>query len=668
MAVEERVKELTAILTQAQKQYYLFDAPEISDDEYDRLFKELEQIELAHPELNSSNSPTKKIGAGFSSQTFAPVRHREPMLSLANALNIEEFLEFDSRNQAHFGRSIDYFVEYKFDGLAVELVYLDSELVVASTRGDGEIGEDITANIRTLASVPKTLKLADRKRIEVRGEVIFELEAFDALNKERASLGEPLFANPRNAAAGSLRQLDSNVTAKRPLKFFAYQILGFESLKSQSEISRYLNQLGFVTQESSFVATGTDAILKVYEELDQNRENLPFEIDGLVVKINSLEDQSSIGFRARTPRWAVALKFKAQEGFTKLNEITIQVGRTGVLTPVAELEPVKIAGVTVRRATLHNRDELERKDIRVGDIVVVRRQGDVIPAVVSVITTKRTGAEVKFSFPKNCPSCDSEVQEDSDGVAIRCVNYDCPAQLIERFSHFVGKSAFDIENLGDKTLEQLIAVGLLKSPSDIFNLKKDDLIDLERMGEKSVDNLLRSIRERKNITLNRFIFALGIRQVGERTAKDLAKYLGSIERLKSATLDELQSIPAIGPKVAESIVGFFRESVNLNLLDELFRFGVQIKKVEDGVLKDLLFQGKTIVLTGTLESMTRSAATELIEKLGGKVSGSVSKKTSLVVYGAEAGSKLETANKLGVEVKTEKEFYMLIPEELRPVG
>ncbi len=658
--LKARAKELSDKLLNAQVQYYLYDNPEISDDEYDRLFRELEKLESEHPELDSPESPTKKIGAGFSAQTFAPVKHREPMLSLANALNEEEFQEFISRNESALGHKIEYFVEYKFDGLAVELVYLNSELVVASTRGDGEVGEDVTANIATLLSVPKTLKLPINGRVEVRGEVIFELEAFDKLNRERILAGEPQFANPRNAAAGSLRQLDASVTASRPLKFFAYQLLGLPELETQLEISKKLALLGFSTQESSFVSAESQEILTSFQQLELEREQLPFEIDGLVVKVNSLKEQEELGFRSRTPRWAVAVKFKAQEGFTKLLDITIQIGRTGVLTPVAELEPVKIAGVIVRRATLHNKDELERKDIRVGDTVVVRRQGDVIPAVVSVITSKRTGAELPYVFPEVCPSCQKPVTEDPDGVAIRCLNYDCPAQQIERLSHFVSKSAFDIENLGDKTLEQLIESGLLSSPSDIFRLTREQLLKLDRMGEKSVDNLFRSIEERKTITLNRFIYALGIRHVGEQTAKELARSFGNISSLQVATVEELLKVSDVGPKVAESISSFFLHPVNKKLIEELLSLGLTVKEQEQTSISEGVFKGATIVLTGTLKSMTRQAAVEIIESLGGKVASSVSKKTSFVVYGEEAGSKLEQAKKLNIEVKSEQEFCSLL--------
>jgi len=666
MNLKQRAEEISQTLQRAQKQYYLYDAPEISDEEYDKLFRELEKIEFENPEFDSPNSPTKKIGAGFSSQTFAPVRHREPMLSLANALNEKEFQEFIVRNKTALGREVEYFVEYKFDGLAVELVYINSDLVIASTRGDGEVGEDITANIKTLSSVPKKLKTNVSGRIEIRGEVIFELSAFETLNRERAAAGEPLFANPRNAAAGSLRQLDAAVTANRPLKFYAYQLLGLPNLTTQFEISKKLSELGFLTQDTSFVCSKSAEILSAFENLEQAREKLPFEIDGLVVKVNSLKEQVELGFRSRTPRWAIAFKFKAQEGFTKLLEITIQIGRTGALTPVAELEPVKIAGVVVRRATLHNKDEIQRKDIRVGDTVVVRRQGDVIPAVVSVVTSKRSGKERVFEFPQACPSCGASVKEDLDGVAVRCLNYDCPAQRLERLSHFVSKAAFDIENLGDKTLEQLIDARLLAVPSDIFRLNRIELLKLERMGEKSVDNLLGSIEERKSISLSRFIYSLGIRHVGERTAKELAKSFRSIAMLQAASLEELLAVQDIGPKVAESIVTFFSQSIHQKLVDELIDLGVRIEEPKENQNAEGVFNGKTIVLTGTLKSLSRPSAIELIESLGGKVSGSVSKKTSLVVYGDEAGSKLEVAKKLNVEVKSEEEFYKMVPESYRP--
>lgn len=661
---EHRISELKRIISEANEAYYVHDAPVLSDAEYDKLFRELEELESEHPELKTEDSPTKRIGA--IGKTFSPVRHREPMLSLANALDEGEFLDFHRRLVESLEITHpELFVEYKFDGLAVELVYYRGRLAVASTRGDGEVGENITANALRIDSIPKTLRSREINTLEIRGEVIFEIEKFEALNEEQIKAGKQPFANPRNAASGSVRQLDSNVTASRALTFYAYQVLSANELpfKSQSEMHEFLKREGFQIQGDSFVTKGEKEILERYNQLIEGRNALRFEIDGLVIKLNKLAEQQEVGFRTRTPKWAIALKFPPREENTKIKEISIQVGRTGVLTPVAELEPVRIGGVVVKRATLHNQEEIDRKDIRIGDTVVVRRQGDVIPAVVSVITAARVGTEKAFKIPEICPSCNTKAERDPDGVFIRCNNPACPAQQLERLIHFVSSSAFDIRSLGESNLELFINLGWIKDASDIFLLKKEQIAELRGKGERSAENLIDAIEVSRKISLSRFIYSLGIRQVGERTAKDLARHFRSLESLMNADEKELQRVSDIGPKVAASIKDFFSREESRSLISKLLKRGVEIEVEPATSEKYQTFSGMTVVLTGTLSNYSRDEAAEIIEKRGGKVAGSVSKKTSLVVAGEDAGSKLKKAGELGIPVIDEEEFVKRVADE-----
>ncbi len=660
--VSKRIDELCKILAKASEAYYVHDEPTISDAEYDKLFRELEELEKQNPLLVRPDSPTKKVGAP-KLETFASVKHREPMLSLANAMDLEELKEFEERTIKFLkiNKPLEYLVESKFDGVAVEIVYENSELVLASTRGDGITGENITDNVKTIKSIPHKTNIGKGLPVdfEVRGEIIILKEKFQSLNAQRIKEGDAPFANPRNAAAGSLRQLDSSVTAKRPLDIFVYSIASKEDLgvSSQSAAIKLIEKLGFPVQRDILVTNSLEKIATRFSELEKRRENLPYEIDGMVIKVNSFSEQEELGVRARTPRWAVALKFPPVEAFTKLLDITVQVGRTGALTPVAELEPVEVGGVVVRRATLHNEEEIERKDVRIGDTVVVRRQGDVIPAVVSVVTKKRTGKEKKFSMPKVCPECGSEVyRETKEDVALRCSNLHCPAKLIERLKHFVSRLAFDIDSLGEKLLQQLVDIDRVKNPADIFTLTVEELAKLERMAEKSATNVIEAIDKSRKVTLARFIYALGIRHVGERTAKTLAEAAGSYYALKAFSQEELEELSDIGSKVAETIVTFLENPEEQRIVELLFEKGVEPYHERATVSDEGVFAGEVVVLTGTLSTMSREAAKVKIESLGGKTTGSVSKSTTLVVAGEKAGSKLKKADELGIAVISEDEF------------
>jgi len=662
-SIQDRYKTLCLLLEEANHRYYVLDDPAISDAQFDKLFRELVDIEKNYPEMVVPNSPSTRVGSKLNSSSFNPVQHRESMLSLDNALDEVELRSFISRCEKLSDNkisSLEYFVEYKFDGAAVEIVYQDGNLIQASTRGDGTVGEDITENVRTIRNIPLVLnrKLSEG-RVEVRGEVIFELSSFERLNEDRISNGKDPFANPRNAASGSLRQLDSSITAERPLRFYAYGLTSPDVplAVTQSGLSNTLKENGFAVDSDSVCVKSADEVVDYFSKSNEKRPNLPFEIDGVVIKINSLDLQNKFGSRSKSPRWAIAAKFAPSEEFTVLKDITVQVGRTGSLTPVAELEPVTVGGVVVRRATLHNQDEIDRKDIRIGDTVVVRRQGDVIPAVVSVVTSKRTGAEVKFKLPSTCPVCGGEVEKSDQEVAVRCSNTHCPAKIINRLKHFVSRKAMDIDSLGEKLLQQLVENNLITSPVDLYNLKEEQLSSLERMGKKSADNVIKSINKSKQVTFRKFIYALGIRHTGEGTAKRLSDHFDSLDSLRSASVSELQSLDDIGHTVAESIVAFFSDPVEAGFLDKFVDgiLEVQYPSVEAANVSGS-FSGETVVLTGTLESMTRSEAKEKIEALGGNVTGSVTKSTSLVVCGAKAGSKKAKAEKLGIRIITESEL------------
>ena len=664
-SIIERVKELRQALHRHNYRYYILDDPEISDAEYDRMMQELMKLEADFPDLMSQDSPTLRVGA-LPLDKFETIEHSFPMLSLENGFNDQDIMEFDRRIKRNLNIDSDivYTAEPKLDGVAVELVYENGRLITASTRGDGFYGELITSNVRTIRSVPLRLHNEEKKTIpsllEVRGEVFIAKEAFKSLNNERLDENLPPFANPRNAAAGSLRQLDSKITAKRPLEIFVYGVgrVAELVLESHSDVLRTLQTFGFRINPHIRPKITINEVIDCYKELSELRDLLPYDIDGMVIKVDSVAFQNLLGTTSRSPRWAIAYKFKAIQETTRIADIEIQVGRTGTLTPVAHLEPVKIGGVTVSRATLHNEDEIRRKDIKVGDMVLVQRAGDVIPEVVKVITSKRTGEEKIFNMPLNCPVCDSSVIRSENEAALRCINSSCPAQVKERIKHFASKGAFDIDGLGEKLIDQLVDKNLLFSYADIFRLKEDMLKNLDRMGSKSAGNIVRAIEDSKRITLHRFIYALGIRHVGEHVAGILANALKSFDKLRCARSDELVTIDGVGPVVAESIVEFFKKAENRKIIDDMISGGIQIFRNDDQ--KDDQLAGKVFVLTGTLENLTRDEAKRIIENAGGKVTGSVSRNTDYLVVGASPGSKLKRAQELGVDIIDEETLKGLL--------
>jgi len=667
-AAGTRIEELRRALEHHNRMYYVLDAPEISDAEYDALFRELQVLEERFPGLVTPESPTQRVG-GAPLEKFRTVTHRLPMLSLENAANEGEIRDFDQRIRKELAmaaeQAIDFVCEPKMDGLAVELVYEKGVLTMASTRGDGVTGEDVTENVRTVRSLP--LRLSGEQipaLLEVRGEVFLSLEAFQRINAEKEENGEPPFANPRNAAAGSLRQLDPRVTARRPLSIFIYGtgVVEGATFASQQEFLHAIASWGLPVNSLISKVQGTDEAVAYYLEMQQRRESLPYEIDGTVLKVDSFQLQRELGEKERSPKWAVACKFPPRQAITVLEEIIPSVGRTGVITPVAVLRPVELSGVTVSRATLHNWDEIAKKDILVGDTVIVERAGDVIPAVVSVLKEKRSGNERVFPPPEVCPSCGSPTARLEEEVAVRCMGLSCPPQIRESIIHFASRNAMDIEGLGDKFIEQLLSLGLVKSVADLYRLTRDDFMRFERMGDKLAGNLLSAIENSKRRELGRFIFALGIRHVGERTAKALAQAFGSLENLERATLEELTSIRDIGLAVAQSIRTFFDNPDNIAVIRLMLELGVapasERKKVGGR------FTGKTFVFTGSLIRFTREEARHMVEDEGGSAVGSVSKKTDYVVAGEEAGSKLAKARDLGVTVLTEEEFLDLLGQGL----
>ena len=642
--------------------YYVLDAPEISDAEYDALFRRLEKLEEAHPELRTPDSPTQRVG-GTPAEGFPTVRHRHQMLSLQNAQTQEEVAEFDARIRKFLGATrLAYIAEPKIDGVSIELVYERGVLVTGSTRGDGLTGEDVTQNIRTIRSVPLRLRTDARpapRLLEVRGEVYLPLKAFQKINREREEAGQPMFANPRNCAAGSLRQLDSRITASRPLDVVCHGLGTLEGTKveTEAELMAAFAEWGLKPVPRNLVVETLDAAYAYYHKLAETRDALPYEIDGVVLKVNDLELQQRLGQVSRSPRWAVAWKFKPRQATTRVTNIFPSVGRTGVLTPAAELEPVYVGGVTVRNASLHNMDEVERKDIRIGDTVIVERAGDVIPYVVKALPEKRSGKERRFKMPAHCPVCGAEVVRAEEEVAYRCIGKACPAQLKQSLFFFGARGAMDIEGLGEKLLEQLVDKGIVKGLPDLYDLDEATLVDLERMGKKSAENLLAQIERSKATTLPRFLVALGIRQVGEATAKALAEHFGTIDELMDATPEQLEEVRDVGPGVAASVAQFFAEKQNKKVIQRLRDAGVKPAPV---VKATGPLSGKKFVLTGGLEGMTRPEATRRIEALGGRVVSSVSKETDYVVVGEEAGSKLKKAEKLGIPRLDEAAFRKLI--------
>lgn len=643
--------------------YYVYDRPEISDSEWDAMFAELVAIENAHPELRTPDSPTLRVGAPPMAG-FEQHRHRVPMLSLDNAFGEAELRAFDERVRRGLGiEEVEYFAELKFDGLSISLTYDDGLLTIATTRGDGTTGEVVTPNARTVRGIPLRLQ-GDfpRAPFEVRGEVLMTKSAFESVNRARIEAGEEPFVNPRNAAAGGMRQLDSRLTAQRKLSFFAYQVVSDPPLADrQSETVGRLRSLGFAVNDRSRLCRGIDEVLTFVSEIQGIRASLPFGIDGVVVKVDRFEQQDALGSTARGPRWAIAYKFPAEQALTILRRVFGNVGRTGVVSPVADLEPVFVGGVTVGRATLHNWEDVARKDVREGDTVIVQRAGDVIPEVVGAVLEKRVGNPPPVVPPTHCPDCGTVLVREEGYVALKCPNRACPAQIARKIEHFASRLAMDIEGLGEKQIARFLELGYLTDVPSIYRLheRRADLVELDRMGEQSVDNLLRAIEASKARPLDRFVYALGIRYVGDRTAGDLARAFRTLDALRHADYEALLAVPDIGPRSAAEIQEWFEEDENRKLLDELLRLGVS--PVEAEAPTGDLFAGKTLVFTGKLEHMTREEAEAVVMRLGGKAAGSVSKATSLVVAGPGAGSKLAKAEQLGVPVVTEEDFLAMLP-------
>ncbi|MEK3938268.1 NAD-dependent DNA ligase LigA [Bacillus sp. FSL R5-0431] len=663
-AAKRRIEELHQILNQYNYEYHTLDRPSVPDAEYDARMRELISLEEEHPDLKAADSPSQRVG-GAVLDAFQKVRHGTPMLSLGNAFNEQDLLDFDRRVRQAVGDDIAYNVELKIDGLAVSLRYENGVFVRGATRGDGTTGEDITENLKTIRSIP--LKIKRPLSIEVRGEAFMPKPSFEALNEKRLQNEEEPFANPRNAAAGSLRQLDTKIAAKRNLDIFVYSIAELDEIgvESQSEGLDLLDELGFKTNKERRMCQTIEEVIDLIETLKTKRADFSYEIDGIVIKVDSLAQQEELGFTAKSPRWAVAYKFPAEEVVTKLLDIELSVGRTGVITPTAILEPVKVAGTTVQRASLHNEDLIKEKDIRLFDQVIVKKAGDIIPEVAGVLIDQRTGEEKPFHMPTECPECHSELVRIEGEVALRCINPECPAQIREGLIHFVSRNAMNIDGLGERVITQLFQEQLVSRVSDLYRLTKEELIQLERMGEKSVDNLLRSIEQSKENSLERLLFGLGIRFIGSKAAKTLAMHFGDIDQLKQATKEQLLEVDEIGEKMADAVVTYFEKEEILNLLNELKELGVNMTytgpKPVMAEESDSYFAGKTIVLTGKLEEMARNDAKAAIEALGGKLAGSVSKKTDLVIAGEAAGSKLTKAEELNIEIWDEAKML----EELK---
>ncbi len=663
--VIDTIKNLRHILNEHNYHYYILDAPLVSDAEYDQLFKKLQDLEKQFPHLVTPDSPTQRVGAKPLKE-FPEIQHAIPMLSLENGFNEEDILAFDQRvrDRLAVNHEVEYACEPKLDGLAVNIRYENGMLVHAATRGNGETGEDITQNIRTIQTVPLILRGNDFPRIlEARGEVYMPKKGFAEMNARAQTSGEKIFVNPRNAAAGSLRQLDPKITAARPLAFFCYGIgmmVGEELPTTQSSLLTRLNQWGLRVNPEVKVVKGIQGCLLYYKRLKEKREKLPYEIDGVVYKVNSMADQAILGFVSRAPRSAIAHKFPAEEVITTIEAVEFQVGRTGALTPVARLHPVFVHGVTVSNATLHNMDEIRRKEVHIGDRVSVRRAGDVIPEVIRVIKEQRPKGIKTIDLPKRCPICHSHVEQIEGEAVARCSGgLFCPAQRKEAIKHFAARRAMDIEGLGDKIIDQLVDTKLVESIADLYTLQFNQLVNLDRMAEKSAQNILDALQKSKKTTLARFLFALGIREVGEATAKQLASYFGDLESLFLATEELLQSVPDIGPVVASHIVAFLAEKHNVDVINKLLAAGIHWPKVIK-ISHNLPLAGKTFVLTGTLQKMSREEAKELLENLGAKVAGSVSSKTSYVVVGEDAGSKLSKAKELGIPTLDEEQFLGLV--------
>ncbi|WP_062239170.1 NAD-dependent DNA ligase LigA [Fictibacillus sp. FJAT-27399] len=656
----KRVHELRELLEKYSYEYYVLDKPTVPDSEYDKRLQELIELENNHPELRDEHSPTVRVG-GQVLDYFRKVQHKVPMLSLGNAFNEEDLRDFDRRVRNGVGDNVSYVAELKIDGLAVSLTYEEGRFVLGATRGDGTTGEDITNNLKTIRAIP--LRIKDKNvSLEVRGEAYMPKRSFQKLNEARQEEGQELFANPRNAAAGSLRQLDPNIAGKRNLSIFVYgigQLSGY-SVDSHSESLNFLKDLGFKTNPEWKHCKNIDEVVDFVRGWGERRPDLDYEIDGIVIKVDSLYQQEELGFTAKSPRWAIAYKFPAEEVVTRLEGIELNVGRTGVVTPTALLSPVVVAGTTVKRASLHNEDLIREKDIKIGDYVIVKKAGDIIPEVVNVIVDRRTGEEEDFHMPTHCPECESELDRLDGEVALRCLNPQCPAQIREGLIHFVSRNAMNIDGLGEKVIAQLFRENLIQDVADLYKLKKEELLKLERMGEKSVDNLLDAIEKSKENSLERLLFGLGIRHVGAKAAKTIAQVFETMDRLSSAAKEELIAIDEVGEKMADSVELYFDKPEVAELITDLKESGVNMEYKGPRVVRsedvDSYFAGKTIVLTGKLSVLNRNEAKEKLETLGGKVTGSVSKNTDLLIAGEDAGSKLDKAQSLGVEVWSEQRF------------
>ncbi|MES2548054.1 MAG: NAD-dependent DNA ligase LigA [Pseudomonadota bacterium] len=660
-----QVAELVAAIAQYDYQYYVLDAPTISDNEYDGLYRQLVNLEQQYPELITSDSPTQRVG-GSAIGSFSSITHRQAMLSLNNAFGDDELLAFDKRVRDYLGiEQVEYAVEPKFDGLAITLTYENGVFTQGATRGDGYTGESVTHNLRTIRAIPAKLALQNPPQLlEVRGEVIMLKRDFERLNQAQAKSGAKLFANPRNAAAGSLRQLDPQITATRPLHFFAYglgETVGAPQLNSHAQAMDYLTELRFPVSDLRGVKSGASGLQDYYLDIGKKRAGLPFDIDGVVYKVNQFQQQKTLGFVSRAPRWAIAHKYPAEEAQTVVEDITVQVGRTGAITPVARLKAVFVGGVTVTNATLHNEDELRRKDIRINDTVVVRRAGDVIPEVVAVLLDLRPENARIFSMPSSCPQCGSHIERPLDEAIARCTGgLFCPAQRKQAITHFASRRALDIEGMGEKLADQLVEANLVKTLDDIYKLDVATLASLERMAQKSAQNVIDALQHSKKTTLARFVYGLGIRNVGEATAKDLSSHFGSLQALLDADLQALLQVNDVGPVVADSLLQFFSEPHNREVIASMLDLGLTWPEHAGKQMATGGLVGKVFVLTGTLPNLSRDEAQAMIEAAGGKVSGSVSKKTDFVVAGAEAGSKLEKAQSLNVNVIDEDGLKQLL--------
>lgn len=659
----KRIEELRELITYHNRRYYQLDDPEISDAEYDQLMAELIQLEKHYADvIDITDSPTQRVGAAPLDK-FDSVTHLTPMLSLANAFSEEDIIDFNERIKRFLDTEDDipFVVEPKLDGIAVNLIYEKGILTVGSTRGDGTVGENITQNLKTIRSIPLKINKTGRvpERIEIRGEVFLGIEAFKYLNRRRINEGDPPFANPRNAAAGSLRQLDSKITARRPLDIYCYAVGSSEGItfESQNEVLHTLTLWGFPVNPEIKQVQDINECIQYYHDMTLLRTELPYEIDGVVIKVDSLDIQARLGAVSRSPRWAIACKFPPTQATTTVEDIIVQVGRTGVLTPVAKMTPVRIAGVTVSSATLHNQDEIDKKDIRIGDTVIVQRAGDVIPEVVKVIESQRKGTETVFTMPEICPACGSDVVRLTGEVAHRCIDFDCPAQIKENIKHFASRGAMDIEGLGDKIIAQMLGENIINDPADLYYLTKEHLAGLERMADKSAENLLAALERSKRPALEKFIYALGIRHVGEHISRILAREFSTLDNLMKATEENLISIREIGPEVAGSITKFFVQPANIMMINKLTEAGVKPREKTPPQSLDL--SGKSFVFTGTLQKFTRSKAREIVESLGGNVTSTVTKKTDYVIVGESPGSKFDKARELDIFILNEDEFVEL---------